>query len=69
MVWNQCKENISTENRVNYINHVIKEDQKKKKFRFMDLIFHNEIEPFIIQLSKNDDVNDSWDEMHKISWY
>ena len=68
MVWNQCKENISTENRVNYINHVIKEDQKKK-IRFMDHIFHNEIEPFIIQLSKNDDVNDSWDEMHKISWY
>ena len=30
MVGNQCKENISTENRLNYINHVIKEDQKKK---------------------------------------
>ena len=29
----------------------------------------NEIKPFIIHLSENDDVNDNWDEMEQISWY
>ena len=29
----------------------------------MDDIVDNEIEPFVIHLSENGDVNDSWDEM------
>ena len=29
----------------------------------MDDILDNEIEPFVIHLSENDNVNDSWDEM------
>ena len=29
----------------------------------MDDILDNEIEPFVIHLPENDDVNDSWDEM------
>ena len=29
----------------------------------MDRILDKEIEPFIIHLSENDDVNDNWDEI------
>ena len=29
----------------------------------MDHILDNEIEPFIIHLSENDNLNDNWDEM------
>ena len=35
----------------------------EEKFRIMDHILDNEIEPFIIHLSENDNVNDNWDEM------
>ena len=38
----------------------IKED---KKFHIMDHILDDEIEPFIILLSENDYVSDSWDEI------
>ena len=31
----------------------------------MDDIVDNEIEPFVVHLSENGDVNDSWDEMYK----
>ena len=47
------KENIS-------LKTGIKEEEN---FRIMDHILDNETEPFIINLSENDDVNDIWDEM------
>ena len=37
--------------------------KEEEKFGIMDHILNNEIELFIIHLSENDDVNDSWDEM------
>ena len=37
--------------------------KEEEKFGIMDHILNNEIELFIIYSSKNDNVNDSWDEM------
>lgn len=42
---------------MNDINHVIKEDKKMRLKTFVDHVLHKEIEPLIIHLSKNDDVN------------
>lgn len=44
---NVCKENIATENCVNYTNLVIKEE----KFCVMDHILDNKIEHFIVNAS------------------
>ena len=37
--------------------------KEEEKFCTMDHILYNEIGPFIIHFSENDDVNDNWDEM------
>ena len=37
--------------------------KEEEKFGIMDHTLNNEIELFIIYSSKNDNVNDSWDEM------
>ena len=37
--------------------------KEEEKFRIMDLEYHLIIEPFIIHLSENEDVNDSWEEI------
>ena len=37
--------------------------KEEEKFRIMDDILDNEIEPFVIYLSENGDSNDSLDEM------
>ena len=37
--------------------------KEEKKFCIVDDIVDNEIEPFVMNLSENGDVNDSWDEM------
>ena len=42
--------------------------KEEEKFCIMDHILDNKTEPFIIQLSENDDVNDNWDEMQQMSW-
>ena len=39
------------------------EIKEEENFRIMNHILDNEIEPFIIHLSGNDDVNESGDEM------
>ena len=65
MAWNQLKYhvrhlNVYTSNPSKVVKIGIKEEEK---FRIMDDILDNEIEPFVIHLSENGDVNDSWDEM------
>ena len=39
------------------------EIKEEEKFRIMDHIINNEIEPFIIHLSEHGDVNDCWTEV------
>ena len=59
-VVNLIRKVFTTENWINYTNHVNKEGEK---FCVMDYMFDNEIEPFIIHLPENDNAYDSCDEM------
>ena len=54
--------NISQKNWKNYVEHVIKEE---KKFKKIDLILDNDIEPVIINVGgESDDEDDKNDEIY-----